>query len=101
MSDRLSISDASLQAAGNHLITASNAMTEDKMKLPGQFASLTGIGPTVQQYLENTREGSLALADAAKTRAEQVAGVMRDSRTLDRRMASSLQSGFAVKEKKK
>lgn len=97
MSDELVISDTELKAAGDSLVTASSTMAKYSTRAPGQLASLTGIGLTVHQHLMNLREGRLALADAAKTGSTQVAGVMDDSKALDRHIADSLQPGFLVK----
>lgn len=97
MSDQFVIDDASLESAGQCLVTASRTMSKYSARAPAQFASLTGIGATVHQYLMNAREGRLALADAAKTGSTQVAGIMDDSKALDSHIANSLQAGFVVK----
>lgn len=97
MSDRLDIDDINLTLAGNSLVTASSTMAKYSTRTPGQLASVTGIGPTVHQFLMGMREGRLALADAAKTGSTQVAEVMTNSKELDRDIAESLQAGFLVK----
>lgn len=101
MSDQFVIDDASLESAGECLVTASSTMAKYSTRVPGQFASLTGIGVAVHQYLMSAREGRLALADAAKTGSTQVAGIMNDSKALDRHIGHSLQAGFMVKGAKK
>ncbi|QIM15916.1 hypothetical protein G7067_04970 [Leucobacter insecticola] len=101
MSEQFKITDAELKTAGECLVAASYAMEVFEKKAPGQFASLTGIGETVQQFLKSLEEARFALADAAKTGAQEVAGVMQVSKSLDQHIANSLQSGFLVSGSKK
>ncbi|PRI10567.1 hypothetical protein [Leucobacter massiliensis] len=98
MSDGLNISDAALEAAGNSLVAASSAMTTANAAVPaGDFSSLSGIGGEVRAFLHGLQTGRLALADAAKTAAREVAAVMSESSRLDARMAEALSSGFALR----
>lgn len=94
----LDINDDQLEYAGALLVLASNTMVTDNTSIPsGSLESLTGIGSEVRRFLNGLQTGRLALADAAKTSGEEVAGVMKDSSELDAFIASDLYSGFAVK----
>ncbi|RGE19475.1 hypothetical protein [Leucobacter sp. wl10] len=96
MAERLSIRDDALAAAGAFLVTAAGDLAAGRSAPPAAPASLTGIGGEVRGFLGGLQTGRLALADAAKTASEQIAGVMQDSSDLDARVARTLDAGFAV-----
>lgn len=101
MSDQLKLNDSELSAAGASLVTASFVMVSDNNARPtGQFESLSGIGGQVEHYLKGLSVARAALADAAKTGSESVAGVMRDSSDLDAYISTNLASGFSVRKGK-
>ena len=100
MSDQLKITDATLETAGSHLVSASARMAEGNRSVPSaELESLTGIGGEVTRFLNGLNTGRLVFADGAKTASGEIAGVMRDSSDLDARMAADLYTGFSVKGK--
>jgi uncharacterized protein YaiE (UPF0345 family) len=97
VSEQLNIRDDVLESAGTFLALAAGVMVEGNRTIPrADLESMTGIGGEVRRFLTGLQTGRLALADAAKTAAGEVAGVMRDSSALDARMANVLYAGFAV-----
>lgn len=97
VSEQLNIRDDVLESAATFLALAAGVMVEGNRTIPrADLESMTGIGGEVRRFLTGLQTGRLALADAAKTAAGEVAGVMRDSSALDARMANALYAGFAV-----
>ncbi|MFT4232470.1 MAG: hypothetical protein QM606_06825 [Leucobacter sp.] len=97
MPDQLTITDDALHAAATSMVSASETMSEGNEVVPAtNLESLTGIDGEVRRFLNGLQTGRLALADAAKTSAGAIAGVMSDSGELDARAAQALSPGFAV-----
>lgn len=97
MGDRVQLSDEALGVASAALLVAENCMSsQSRVDRLGHVASLTGIGGDVQQFLSGVSVARAALADAARTASQAVAGVMRESTALDTQLATSLSSEFAV-----
>ncbi len=101
MSARLMLKDDVLLNAGAELVAASQKMSHNSKGVPGECASITGIGADVRAYLVNVQDGRLALADAAKTGSAAVAQIMESSGQLDQHIGATLQAGFALKAREK
>ncbi|MCW2288831.1 hypothetical protein [Leucobacter luti] len=97
MGDRLHLPDSELTAAGASLGTAAQEMSAGSSGRPsGSWDSLSGIGGAVDEYLRGVALARDALADAAKTAANTVSGLMSDSAELDAYLAQTVYSGYAV-----
>ena len=97
MAESMRLDDSLLQEAGASLVQASSAMTSENVSRPdGDLPSLTGIGVAITLYLKGLSVARAALADAARTGAESLAGLMSESTELDRYIADALGDDFAV-----
>lgn len=97
MGDRLHLPDSELTAAGATLGIAAQEMSAGSGGRPsGNWDSLSGLGGTVDEYLRGVTLARDALADAAKTAAGTVSGLMADSAELDAYLAETVYSGYAV-----
>lgn len=97
MLESIRLEDALLQEAAASLVQASSMMTSENVSRPvGDLPSLTGIGASITLYLKGMNVARAALADAARTGAEALASVMSESTELDRYIADTLGTGFAV-----
>ncbi|MGO1538024.1 MAG: hypothetical protein ACTHZ9_00095 [Leucobacter sp.] len=91
------LNDPALYSAIESLTAAANLMVSDNVRRPPDaFESLTGIGEIVDLHLRGIAVARAALADAAKTAGESVAGVVCETDEADRTTAESLYTGFAV-----
>jgi len=97
MRNDVRLSDAALDRAARDLAIAARETAVLSGAPPRQrVESLSGIGDAVAAYVRGMAVASGALADAAKTAALALAELMERSEDLDRRLAASLPSGYAV-----
>ncbi|MBC9926605.1 MULTISPECIES: hypothetical protein [unclassified Leucobacter] len=98
MADRVVLDDAVLAEAGSALIAAAHLMVAENARRPSaMLESQSGIGDDVEQYMRGLQLARSALSRAARTASEAVADMMRDSDTLDRKIAGALSGGFSAK----
>jgi hypothetical protein len=98
MAESLSIDDQALLTVGASLVSIASTMVSGNAARPaGDLPSLSGIGAEVTLYLQGVNVARAALADAARTASEAVSELLSDGSELDRYIAESLGSGFAVR----
>lgn len=97
MAESLRMNDEALLLVGASLVSIASTMISDNVRRPaGDLPSLSGIGAELTLYLRGLNVARAALADAARTASEAVSGLISDSSKLDRHIAQSLGTSFAV-----